>query len=45
MPAEALTSRLTVETLVIALVFAVVLVLVTRWIWRTGLRHYSGASA
>jgi ABC-2 type transport system permease protein len=45
LPAEALTSRLTVETLVIALVFAVVLVLVTRWIWRTGLRHYSGASA
>ena len=44
-PAEALTSRLTVETLAIATVFAAVLVLVTRWIWRTGLRQYSGASA
>jgi viologen exporter family transport system permease protein len=44
-PAEALTSRLTVETLAIAAAFSVVLVLVTRWTWRTGLRHYSGASA
>ena len=44
-PAEALTSRLTVETLVLALAFAVVLCSVTRWFWRTGLRHYSGASA
>jgi len=44
-PAEALTSRLTVETLAIATAFAVILVLVTRWIWRTGLRQYSGASA
>jgi ABC-2 type transport system permease protein len=44
-PAEALTSRLTPETLAIAAAFAVVLLVVTRWFWRTGLRHYSGASA
>ena len=44
-PAEALTSRLTVETLGLAAGFALVLFLVTRWFWRFGLRHYSGASA
>jgi viologen exporter family transport system permease protein len=44
-PAEALTSRLTVETLVIAAVFALGLFLFTRWWWRFGLRRYAGASA
>jgi len=44
-PAEAITSRLTVETIAIAAIFAVILLLVTRWWWRFGLRHYSGASA
>jgi ABC-2 type transport system permease protein len=44
-PAEAITSRLSVETLAIAAVFAVALFLFTRWWWRFGLRHYSGASA
>ena len=44
-PAEALTSRLTVETLAVAAGFALLLFLVTRWFWRFGLRHYSGASA
>jgi viologen exporter family transport system permease protein len=44
-PAEAITSRLTVQTLVGAAVFAVVLTLFTRWWWRFGLRRYSGASA
>jgi ABC-2 type transport system permease protein len=44
-PAEAITSRLTVETIATATVFAVVLVLFTRWWWRFGLRRYSGASA
>jgi viologen exporter family transport system permease protein len=44
-PAQALTSRLTVDTLVIAAVFAVALFLFTRWWWRFGLRRYSGASA
>jgi ABC-2 type transport system permease protein len=44
-PAEAITSRLTVETIVTAAVFALVLFVFTRWWWRFGLRHYSGASA
>ena len=44
-PAEALTSRLHWGTFVLALVFAVVLFAFTRWFWRFGLRHYSGASA
>jgi ABC-2 type transport system permease protein len=44
-PAEAVTSRLEVSTLVLSLAFAVVLFAITRWFWRFGLRHYSGASA
>jgi ABC-2 type transport system permease protein len=44
-PAEALTSRLTVETLVLATLFAAALIVVTRWFWRFGLRHYGGASS
>jgi ABC-2 type transport system permease protein len=44
-PAEVLTGRLTVETLVIATAFAIALVLFSRWWWRFGLRRYSGASA
>jgi ABC-2 type transport system permease protein len=44
-PAEALTSRLEWETLVLSLGFAIVLFAFTRWFWRFGLRHYSGASA
>ena len=44
-PAQALTSRLTPETLALAAGFAVGLMLVTRWFFRFGLRHYSGASA
>jgi ABC-2 type transport system permease protein len=44
-PAEALTARLTPETLALAAGFTVVLLLVTRAWWRYGLRHYSGASA
>jgi ABC-2 type transport system permease protein len=44
-PAEALTSRLDWETLVLAIVFAIVLFAFTRWFWRFGLRRYSGASA
>lgn len=44
-PAEALTGRLTVETLAVAGGFALAVFLVTRWFWRFGLRHYSGASA
>ena len=44
-PAEALTSRLDWQTLVLAFVFAAVVFGFTRWFWRYGLRHYSGASA
>lgn len=44
-PAQAITSRLHWGTLVVSVVFAVVLFGFTRWFWRFGLRHYSGASA
>jgi len=44
-PAEALTSRLHWPTLALSLGFAAVLFAFTRWFWRFGLRHYSGASA
>ena len=44
-PAEAITVAADVETLALAAAFAVVLLVVTRWFWRFGLRHYSGASA
>lgn len=44
-PAQAVTSRLQWQTLVLAVAFAVVLFAFTRWFWRFGLRRYSGASA
>jgi len=44
-PAEALTSRLHWGTLAVAVGFSAVLFAFTRWFWRFGLRHYSGASA
>jgi ABC-2 type transport system permease protein len=44
-PAEVLTGRLTLETLALATALAVALVLVSRWWWRFGLKHYAGASA
>jgi ABC-2 type transport system permease protein len=44
-PAQALTGRLTPETLLLAAGFALALLLFTRWWWRFGLRRYSGASA
>ena len=44
-PAEALTSRLDWQTLLLAFLFAVSLFAATRWFWRFGLRRYSGASA
>jgi len=44
-PAEALTDRLTPFTLLGALGLAVLLMAVARFIWRLGVRSYSGASA
>lgn len=44
-PAQALTSRLTVGTLVGTVLLAAALLIVSRWVWKFGLRHYSGASA
>jgi ABC-2 type transport system permease protein len=44
-PAQAVTSRLNAATLLFAAAFTAVLLAVTRWFWRTGLRRYSGASA
>ena len=44
-PAEAVTSRLDWSTVALALGFAAALIAFTRWWWRFGLRHYSGASA
>jgi ABC-2 type transport system permease protein len=44
-PAEALTGRLNWETLLGAVILAVVLFVASRAFWRVGLRHYSGTSA
>ena len=44
-PAEALTNRLTLPTLGLAGLLAAGLMLLARFVWRTGLRAYSGASA
>jgi ABC-2 type transport system permease protein len=44
-PAEALTGRLNLPTMLIALGLAVVLLIASRAFWLTGVRHYSGASA
>ncbi len=44
-PAEALTARLTPETLLAAAALSFALLLLARRVWRTGLRRYSGASA
>jgi ABC-2 type transport system permease protein len=44
-PAEALTGRLTGQTLLGAAGLALALLLLARVVWRAGLRRYSGASA
>jgi ABC-2 type transport system permease protein len=44
-PAEALTGRLTGETLVGAVIIAAVLFVASRAFWQVGLRQYSGTSA
>ncbi len=44
-PSEALTGRLTWETLALTLVLTVAVALISRVVWRFGVKHYSGASA
>ncbi len=44
-PAQALTGRLTLLTLVGAVALAGSLAVISRFVWHSGLRHYSGASA
>ena len=44
-PAEALSGRLTAQTLLGAVTLAAALLIVSRLFWRVGIRHYSGASA
>jgi ABC-2 type transport system permease protein len=44
-PAEALTGRLTAQTLLGAAALTALLLLLARWVWLTGLRNYTGASA
>jgi ABC-2 type transport system permease protein len=44
-PAEALTNRLTPFTLLGAFGLAVLLMVLARFVWRLGIRSYSGASA
>ena len=44
-PAEALTARLTVQTLLLAVAMATFALTASRLFWKFGLRNYSGASA
>lgn len=44
-PAEAVIGRLDAATLFGAVALAVALLALSRWFWRVGIRHYSGASA
>ena len=44
-PAEALVGRLTIGFLFWTIALAAALLIASRMFWRTGLRHYSGASA
>lgn len=44
-PAEALAGRLEWQTLLGAIALAAALLAGSRWFWKVGVRHYSGASA
>jgi ABC-2 type transport system permease protein len=44
-PAQSVTSRLTIGNVLLAFALAAGLLVLSRWIWRRGLRRYSGASA
>ncbi len=44
-PSEAVTGRLAWQSVVIMIAFTTVLLVVSRWCWKRGLRRYGGASA
>ena len=44
-PSEAITSRLDASTLLVAVAVAVLSLLLSRVVWRRGVRRYSGASS
>jgi len=44
-PAEAITGRLTTQTLLLATGLAIAMLSLARFVWRRGLKAYSGASA
>lgn len=44
-PAQAVAGRLETNTLFTAILLALVFALGSRWFWKQGLKHYSGASA
>jgi ABC-2 type transport system permease protein len=44
-PAQTVTGRATATTVGTAVLFTIAIVAATRWLWRLGVRNYSGASA
>lgn len=44
-PAEAISGRLTPQTLVTAVLLAIAIFAASRWFWTLGVKNYSGASA
>jgi ABC-2 type transport system permease protein len=44
-PAEALTGRLSAATMLGAIALTVFLLMISRLVWKRGIKNYSGASA
>jgi ABC-2 type transport system permease protein len=44
-PSEAVTGRLAWQSVAVMVGFTIVLLAVSRWCWKRGLRRYGGASA
>ena len=44
-PSEAVTGRLAWQSIAVMVGFTVVLLAISRWCWKRGLRRYGGASA
>ncbi|MCZ6634281.1 MAG: ABC-2 family transporter protein [bacterium] len=44
-PAEALSGRLTLPTLILSVALAIAMLTLSRWFWSLGIKNYSGASA